>query len=147
MHKQPAASKQKSTRCSARGFTLVELLIALAILTLLAATAYPSYGRYQQRAVQAQAQQVLLDISIAQQQRLLQYGAYLELADSAAVDSGLAVAIPAPLRSHYQFAVVHRLDRAQQFSATATPTLTGRMSGEPALSIDEQGNRLPAEVW
>jgi type IV pilus assembly protein PilE len=147
MRDQPAAGRRKIGLRGVRGFTLIELLIALVIAALLAATAYPSYGRYVQRSLRAEAQQLLLEISIAQQQRLLQYGSYVVLADGAAIGSELALAVPAALRDHYAFSVVHRSGDVRRFVAAATPTLTGRMSGEPALTIDEQGNRLPAELW
>lgn len=130
-----------------RGFTLIELLIVITVLTLLAATAYPSYKGFQQRVIRAQTQQVLLDIAIQQQQRLLEHGSYLELEDNAAVISELSIGLPNKVTANYTLAVTHRGGVAQQFSATATPVGDGRMSGEATLQIDEQGNRLPVELW
>lgn len=132
---------------SARGFTLVELLIALLVVTLLAAVAYPNYQTYQQRTLRAQAQQVLLDLSIAQQQRLLQHGSYLFADDAATLKEQLALAVPAAVAQSYTLAVSQRNASGQQFIASATPLVGGRMSGDETLSIDEQGNRLPVGLW
>ena len=130
-----------------RGFTLIELLIVITVLTLLAATAYPSYKGYQQRVIRAQAQQMLLDIALEQQQRLLQYGTYLELENSVAVTTELSIAVPSKVTENYSLSVVFREGVAQQFVATALPLTSGLMSGEETLTINEQGNRTPAEQW
>ncbi|TFH67610.1 prepilin-type N-terminal cleavage/methylation domain-containing protein [Gammaproteobacteria bacterium LSUCC0057] len=134
-----------TTPRAALGFTLIELLAALLVITLLAATAYPSYSSYVQRSVRAQAQQTLLDLSIVQQQRLLQYGAYLELDDTAAVSAQLSV--PDKVAENYTLSVSYRNASRQQFVATATPLLSGQMSADSVLAIDEQGNRSPVELW
>lgn len=46
---------------SSRGFTLLELLITVAIIGILASVAYPSYTGYVKRAQRAEARTVLMD--------------------------------------------------------------------------------------
>lgn len=43
------------------GFTLIELMITVAIIAILAAIAYPSYTQYVQRAHRAEARSILLE--------------------------------------------------------------------------------------
>jgi len=53
---------------SKRGFTLLELLVSVAILGVLTATAFPTYKQFRARAVGAEANQILknlMDVEVA----------------------------------------------------------------------------------
>ena len=53
------------------GFTLIELMITVAVIAILAAVAYPSYQDHIRRGVRSQGQQFLMDIAQRQEQFFL----------------------------------------------------------------------------
>jgi type IV pilus assembly protein PilE len=59
-----------------RGFTLIELMIVVAVVALLAAVGYPSYRDHIARGQRSQGQQVLMDIAQRQEQFLLDQRRY-----------------------------------------------------------------------
>jgi type IV pilus assembly protein PilE len=64
------AKKMKTDRCSSTqsGVTLIELLIAIVLLSIIAASAYPSYTQYVVRAKRTAGTSVLLQVADRQQQ-------------------------------------------------------------------------------
>jgi len=61
---------------SARGFTLIELMITVAVIAILAAIAYPSYESYMARSRRSDAQQFVQAMDSRQKQILLEQRAY-----------------------------------------------------------------------
>lgn len=59
------------------GFTLIELMVALVIASILAAIAYPSFHRYVVRSKRTQAQAVLLELMQQQERYFSQNNTYL----------------------------------------------------------------------
>ena len=58
------------------GFTLIEILIVVAVIGILSAVAYPSYQGYMARAHRADAQQFMTKLDSRQKQLLIEQRAY-----------------------------------------------------------------------
>ena len=72
---------------SARGFTLAELMIVVAIVGILSAIAYPSYQRYILRSNRADAQQFIMKMDSRQKQILIEQRGYALTPDAINVAS------------------------------------------------------------
>lgn len=65
-------------RNAERGFTLIELMITVAIVGILAAIAYPSYTEYVLRSRRVEAQNLLNDAAARQERWRAQNGGYTD---------------------------------------------------------------------
>lgn len=69
-----------------RGITLLELMIAVAIVGILAAIAYPSYQEYVKRANRADAMQVLQQMAQQAERYFAQQNTYADVGDTSLED-------------------------------------------------------------
>lgn len=129
------------SRVSVRGFTLIELMIVVLVVSILAVVAVPSYSDYLTRGRLAEA---LTDLSAF---RLRMEVAYQ---DNGNFGTG-SCAVATPAREGFAFECTLQ-DSGQGFNLTATGE--GRNAGH-SFSVDDRGvrrtlafpNASPADCW
>ncbi len=70
------SGNSRDARSLNKGFTLVELMIVVAIVGILAAVAIPNYMKYQAKARQTEAKIALASIFTAEKSAFAEYGSY-----------------------------------------------------------------------
>lgn len=125
-----------------RGFTLVELMVALAIIAILASIALPSYQQYVIRGNRAAAQAEMLDIANRQQQFMLADREYADLSKLNAT----GYALPSEVSDKYTVTMdVDNSATPPIFTVTMTPK--GSQSEDGALTLNSAGVKSPASKW
>ncbi|MDH0959812.1 prepilin-type N-terminal cleavage/methylation domain-containing protein [Pseudomonas chengduensis] len=112
-----------------KGFTLIELMIVVAIIGILAAIAYPSYTEYVKRGKRAEAKAALLEAVQNLERYYSANGTYL--ASGGGLAAVFTAAVPANGTAYYNIA------------ATGTPTrstYTLRATRAGSMASDACGN-------
>lgn len=124
----------------AAGFTLIELVIALAIVAITTTIAAASYRSHVVRSHRVEAVHALLAVAAEQEKFHLSHGHYGERLDAAAGEDppGLPVA-SRTAGGHYMLAV--EAATAAEFRVVATATSDRADPLCRSLSIDESGRR------
>jgi type IV pilus assembly protein PilE len=126
---------------SVKGFTLIELMIVVAIVGILAAIAYPSYQQYVIKSNRAAAQSTMMDLAVRQQQYLLANRTYVA---KTALQSG-GYSLPSDLVSRYDWDVAVGAVGVPSF--TITFTAKGSQASDGNLTLNHIGTKTPADKW
>jgi type IV pilus assembly protein PilE len=125
-----------------RGFTLIELMIAVAVIGILIAVGLPSYNSAMRKSHRGEAQAALMDIATRQQQMLVDTRKYV------ATVAELNTTVPAKVSARYTVAITLGAGPKPTFTATATPIgEQAKDSSCAPLSIDQNGTKSPPSCW
>jgi type IV pilus assembly protein PilA len=111
----------------ARGFTLIELMIVIAIIGVLAAIAVPNYARFQCRAKQTEAKNGLKQLVVAEESYRAENDTYIGGEAGATILDGLL----AGNRQRYDYSIV----------LTSPGTFNGQAFAKPAFALELSNDR------
>ncbi len=123
------------------GFTLLELMIVVAVVAVLVALAVPSYVNYIRKANRGEAQALLLEWANNQE---------VWRASNASYDDGTN--IDEPTHDRFGFAVSNTT--ASTYTLTATANTTGGQNLDEernvlcnVMTVNQLGQKTPPECW
>lgn len=116
-----------------RGFTLIEMMITVAVIAILAAIALPSYQEHLRKSRRAEAQSFMMAVASRQQQFMVDTRAY------AATIAATGIAVPGNVNAAYTIDMPAPTTSA--FTLTLTPTTDQAKERCGTLSIDQNGTK------
>lgn len=133
-------NRETTARGIEAGFTLIELMVVIAIVAILVGVALPAYQDHVIRGHRTAAKSEMLEIANRQQQFLLANRAYTSNLSQLG-----GYALPTDVAANYSAAVT--LGGGAVPSYTLTFTALGRQASDGNLTVNSEGVKTPADKW
>ena len=119
------------------GFTLIELMIAVGVIGILGAIAYPSYLDYVRKARRTEAQGLMLDMQLQQEKYRVNHATYASLNNLGTFSS-----------DYYTLTVPVNMALAYTITAVAkTGTSQASDTGCTTMTINQASVKTAADCW
>lgn len=118
-----------------RGFTLIELMITVAIIAIIAAIAYPSYQESVKRTRRAVAKADLMELANFMERKFTENNTYA------------SVALPSLGTEHYTVSFSSEQPTATTYVIQAAPTGVQASDSCGTLTISNTGATTPSSCW
>lgn len=130
------------------GFTLIELMITVAIIAVLTMIALPSYQTYVRKANRSAAQSFMVAAAAREEQILLDQRSYVAVGNNAGFAAApLNSPVPADVAARYDFAVVIGGACAAPSQYCVTATAIGSQVPDGDLGLTSTGVKTPLGKW
>src|SRR4051794_15402713 len=130
----------------ASGFTLVELVITIAIIAILIGVALPSYKSYLIRSNRSAAQQFMATVAAREEQTLLDLRSYVAVTATAnfpnsptASPAGVNIPVSTEAAAYYNFTVTTAAGPPPSYLIIGTPIAGKRNAADHALYLNSAG--------
>lgn len=129
----------RSTPARSAGFTLIEVMIVVAVVAILAAVALPSYRDYIVRSNRSAAQSFMLEVASKQERYMLDARTY------AADMATLGLTVPSNVSPNYTVTTAPVAGPPPTYTVTATPVAGSKQAAEDTkcgtLTVDGAMNK------